>query len=166
MGKVLFFAGLAVAASLVVSSVRVSDALGSKAFMQERATDAILKWDQSYVALGEYEKKWEATVPPAAEFGDLASLIGHTKVAPLEWPRIEKISIESLDVVEALYAYKACLADGSGGVIFRARNVSEAFSSIATMGDRKDILFDGINVSLDKSGVSVRFTKFCILMRG
>lgn len=166
MSKVLFFAGIAVAASLVVSAVRVSDALATKAVMQERATDAILKWDQSYVALGEFEKKWEETVPAAADFGDLASLISHTRVEPLQWPHFEKISLESLDVVEPLYVYKACLADGSGGVVFRARNVSEAFSSIAAMGDRKDILFDGINVSLDKTGVSVRFTKFCILMRG
>lgn len=166
MSKVLFFAGIAVAASLVVSAVRVSEALASKAFMQERATDAILKWDQSYVALGEFEKKWEETVPPASRFQDLASLIAHTRVEPLQWPHVEKLSLESLDVIEPLYVYKACLIDGSGGVVFRARNVSEAFASIASMGDRKDIVFDGINVSLDKASVSVRFSKFCILMRG
>lgn len=166
MTKAMLLALLAAAATLVFSALRVSDAIAEKAFLQERATDAILRWDQSYMALGEFDRKWVESVPAAADYADLASLVLHTDVAPLKWPPIEKITIENLEVLESMYAYKACLTDGSGGVAFHADSASQAFAAITTMSERRDVLFDGIALAQDKSGATIRFNKFCLLMRG
>ncbi|MBK4738754.1 hypothetical protein [Noviherbaspirillum pedocola] len=166
MTKAMLLAILAAAATLVFSAMRLSDAIAEKAFLQERATDAILRWDKSYMALGEFDRKWIDSVPAAADYADLASLIVRTDVAPLTWPQIEKITIEKLDVIEGMYAYKACLSDGGGGVAFHADGAGQAFAAITAMSERKDVLFDGIALAQDKAGATIRFNRFCLLMRG
>jgi hypothetical protein len=166
MTKAMLFAILAAGATLVFSALRLSDAITEKAFLQERATDAILRWDQSYMALSEFDRKWNDSLPAAADYADLASLLVHTDVSPLKWPQIEKITIENLDVVESMYAYKACLSDGGGGIAFHADSASQAFAAAMSMSERKDVLFDGIALAQDKGGATLRFNKFCLLMRG
>ncbi len=162
-----FFSSLIVAACMTIySAVQISVELHERAVAQDLATNTMLTWDRAYQSLTSSEKRWEASIPKMGNFSDLASLVTKTDLAPLAWPSLEKLSIESVDVLDHLRAYKACLSDGSAGVLFQANSIEEAFSALAQFGKRKDVYFDGVSVDSQNSNATIRFAKFCLILRG
>lgn len=166
MNRSIFFAIIAMALVSVFSSIRIAAALDEKTMTQERATNSVLNWNRAVLALAKSEDQWLEALPAAKGFADLASLIDRTDPAPLVWPNVEKIAIDSIKPLEHLHAYKACLNDGGGGVMFSVDTVEQAFFSIDMLSERKNVMFDGISIMPAKRGVYVRFAKFCLLMRG
>lgn len=155
-----------IAAALVYSTFRIDQALVAQSERQNRETETVLKWNQHYTALGAFEKKWRATIPSARQTPDLASLIEQTKVAPLTWPDLQKMSVQTVRKKADAYVYETCLSDGQGGVEMKGANAAEVMTGLDQLSRRHDISFDGVKLHADKEGAYLRFTEFCVLLRG
>jgi len=140
--------------------------LSAKATAQQRETDMIHKWNQSFTALNTFEKTWRQTIPAQDSVKDLVSLIGQTSLAPLSWPDTHKLSVVSDDGRADLHVYHICLSDGSGGIELRASSASEIILGLEKLSTRHDLSFNGVKLTSDKDGAAVRFNEFCVLLRG
>lgn len=156
-----------VSVSMVYACFQINQALLAKTVHQERETATVMKWNQSYTALGTFEKKWQTTIPSASKIPDLASLIERTSIAPLSWPSLQKLSIVAIEERQDAYVYNVCLADGEGsGVQIQAASPTEAMAGLDVLSRRHDVVFNGVKLSADKEGTYLRFYKLCILLRG
>lgn len=155
-----------VGGSVIMSAWRIGDALIAKAVAQERETETIQKWNQSFTALDAFEKTWRDTIPAKEQIKDVVTLVNRTSLAPLSWPDLNTLSVVSDDGRPELHVYDICLSDGGTGIELHAKTASEMIDGLDKLSRRHDISFNAVKLTTDKEGASVRFGRFCVLVRG
>jgi len=156
-----------------VHSLKAYRTLVEKAEAQERVTESIERWKQSYAALVGTIKRWESSYRNENSIQDLMSLynaIGlkeyglQTDVDTLILNKVEPVTQNGIALgLTCVYLVSADSGDGSSLVV-RASNYQNLFAGLKRLSERPDIHIGMITIKGDKTPTA-KLGDFCVLLR-
>jgi hypothetical protein len=156
-----------------VQGLKAYRTLAEKASAQERATENIERWKQSYMALSGIIKRWESSYRHENSIQDLMSLynvIGlkeyglQTDVDTMILNKVEPVTQNGSALgLTCVYLASAGSGDSSGFEV-RASSYQNLFAGLKQLSERPDIYIGMITIKGDKTPVA-KLGDFCVLLR-
>jgi len=156
-----------------VQGLKAYRTLSEKAVAQERATESVERWKQSYAALAGTVKRWESSYRHENSIQDLMSLynaIGleeyglQTDVDTMILNKVEPVTQNGVALgLTCVYLASAGSGDTSSLEV-RASNYQHLFAGVKRLSERPDIYIGMITIKGDKTPTA-KLGDFCVLLR-
>ena len=156
-----------------VQGLKAYRTLAEKAAAQERATESVERWKQSYMALASTVKQWESSYRHENSIQDLMSLyhaIGlkdyglQSDVDTMILHKVEPVAQNGAALgLTCVYLASAGSGDSSGFEV-RASSYQNLFTGLKRLSERPDIYIGMITIKGDKTPTA-KLGDFCVLLR-
>lgn len=162
---------LGLAAVLISAGVTAHNTLSAKTRAQLQVNEGVMRYQNSYMALSESMKKWDASYSSASQINDLMALNAilnlphYGLIADPDKTKLSKVDAVANASGTALGMTKICLTNsGNSDFVVTAPDFPTLFAGVKRLSRRLDVSIGFMSFSGEKDA-SAKITDFCILVR-
>lgn len=174
MNRVITVASIAFAAILGYQGFTAFGTLRNKATAQEDSTEALQRWQQSYLALSDSQKQWSSQYPSSGAVEDLYSLLQlvslqryslRTDPDTVSLTRVEPVQGNGLNLGLVRYCLSSQGAADNGALRVEASSYTELLAGLRKLASVPYVYIGTIGIQGDKPQPAAILGDFCLQLR-